>query len=330
MIYFIVDTIFISIAACKEEFLVQTIKSAISNSDMPEMLYFGISNMVIDSIDFVSDPIFDEPKIKCLQISFSEALGTGFGRMTASFMADKEHTYILQVDAQNIFEKGWDTELKKYYKDLLKVCDKPIISNCPTRWVEGPNKEVCLYEEDGPRVDPYNFKTTQIFSSLGVKIYDRGSKDNDGTFERYAAIEGVHHDWKDEQTFVEHGLIHASFMFTSFSFIHDVMHDPQNPWDGDQINLSFRAGTRGYRMFAIKNCIVWSKDKFNRDGKLVSSYDWRNTMRGSISLYNEKKSRDFQRKIFSGEYLGYWGAPTKESIDTYYKSLGIDLSKYFI
>jgi len=325
-----VDTIFISIASCKEEFLVQTIKSAIANSDMPEMLYFGISNMVIDDVDFVSDPIFDQPNIKCLEIKFNEALGTGFGRMTASFMADKDHTYLLQVDAQNIFEKGWDTELKKYYKQLLKICDKPIISNCPTRWIDGPNKEVCLYEYGGPVIDPYYFKTTQTFSSLGINIYNRESKNNDGVFERYASIEGSHYNWSDRQDFVEHGLIHASFMFTSFGFIHEVMHDPGNPWDGDQINLSFRAGTRGYRMFGIKNCIVWSKDKYNKDGKLLSDYDWRNIKRGSVSLYNEKKSREFQKKIFSGEYLGYWGAPTKESIDLYYKSMGTDLSKYFI
>ena len=119
-------------------------------------------------------------------------------------------------------------------------------------------------------------------------------------------------------------------MFTSFSFIHDVMHDPYNPWDGDQINLSFRAGTRGYRMFAIKNAIIWSKDKFNRGGELVAKDDWRTSLRSSVVLYNEKASKEFQKKLFSGEYLGYWGAPDKISINKYYKFIGIDLSKYFI
>jgi hypothetical protein len=330
MVYFIVDTIFISIAACKEEFLAQTIKSAMSNADHPELLYFGISNMVIDQEDFVTDPVFNQPNVQCIEIKHKEALGTGFGRMTASLIADRDHTYLLQVDAQNIFEKGWDTELKNYYTNILKLCDKPIISSCPTRWVEGPNKEIFLYEDNGPIVNPYNFKTEQTFSSLGIKIYDRKSSNNDGVFTKYASIEGHHREWSDKEDFVEHGLIHASFMFTSFSFIREVMHDPGNPWDGDQINLSLRAGTRGYRMFGIKNCIVWSKDKYNRSGKLLSDYDWRKVKRGPIGLYNEKKSRAFQKKIFSGEYLGYWGAPTKESIDLYYKSMGTDLSKYFI
>ena len=323
------ETIFISIASCKEEFLVQTIKSALYNADNPELLYFGISNMVIDDRDFVSDPIFNQANINCLEIKYSEALGTGFGRMTASLMHDQKHTYLLQVDAQNIFEKGWDTIVKKYYKDILKICDKPIISTSPQRWVEGKNREVILFDDSGPTVNPYDFKTDYTFSSLSIRIHKRGSTENDGTFENFASVEGAHHDWLDGESFVEHGLIHASFMFTSFDFIRDVMHDPENPWDGDQINLSFRSGTRGYRMFTVKDCIVWSKDKYTRDRELVSSDDWRLVPRGKIGLFNEQRSRETQKQIFSGNYLGYWGAPTKESIDEYYKRIGFDLSKYF-
>ena len=182
------ETIFISIASCKEEFLAQTIKSAISNADNPELLYFGITNMVIDQRDFVSDPVFDQPNVNCLEVKFKGSLGTGFGRMTASLMANQEHTYLLQVDAQNIFEKNWDTELKNYYKDILKVCEKPIISASPRRWIDGPNKEVCLNEEDGLVVDPYNFKTTEVFGSLGFRVAEKGSKDNDGSLGEIKAM----------------------------------------------------------------------------------------------------------------------------------------------
>lgn len=323
------ETIFISIASCKEEFLVQTIKSAIFNADKPELLYFGISNMVIDDCDFVSDPIFNQSNIKCLEVKFNEALGTGFGRMTASLLADMDHTYFLQVDAQNIFEKGWDTKVKKYYKNLLKVCDKPIISTSPQRWSEGEDKQVHLFEEDGAVVNPYQFETVHTFPSLGIKIAKNGAPDHDTAFEEYAYIYGLHHEWLDGQEFVEHGLIHASFMFANFSFVRDVMHDPKNHWDGDQINLSFRAGTRGYRMFAIKDCVVWTKDKYDRSGKLVNDYDWRKVARGSLGMYYGKNSKQVQKDIFSGKYLGYWGAPSKESIDEYYKHIGFDLSKYF-
>lgn len=323
------ETIFISIAACKEEFLVQTIKSAIENSDNPDLLYFGIANTVIDDKDFLSDPIFKDPRINYLEIKHETPLGTGVGRLMASLMNDRDHKYLLQSDAHNIFEKGWDTIVKSKYNDLLKICDKPIISTNPLRWIDGPNKEVFLYNENGLMVDPYNFKTDENFSSLGIKISSIIKPYNNPEKMDYASIEGKGYIWTEDQDFVEHSLIHAAFMFTDFKFSRELMHDPSNPFNGDQINLSFRAGTRGYRMFSIKKCIVWSKDKFTSAGKLISENDWRNIERGSIGIYNDKKSGYIQSQIFSGEYLGYWGAPSKESIAEYYDKIGVDLSKFF-
>ena len=330
------ETIYISIAACKEEFLVQTIKSALANADNPDLLYFGIANMVIDQKDFLSDPIFNHPRLTYVDIKHERPLGTGIGRMMASIINYRDHEYLLQVDAHNVFEKGWDTTLKQHYNDLLKICDKPIISTNPLRWIDGPNKEVFLHNNlRGIAVDPFDFKTDENFGSLKIQVisinassYANAQVPSEEMMD-YAFIEGCHVDWQEGQDFVEHGLIFASFMFTKFGFTRELMHDPANPFNGDQINLSFRAGTRGYRMFSIKKCIMWSKDKFN-DGKLLSDNDWRTLDRGKIGKFNEVNSQFDQTEIFSGEYLGYWGAPNKESIAEYYNKIGIDLSKYFI
>ena len=328
------ETIYISIAACKEEFLAQTIKSALENADKPDLLYFGIANMVIDEKDFLSDLVFQHPRLNYVEIKHERPLGTGIGRMMASILNHRDHEYLLQVDAHNIFEKGWDTTLKQYYNDLLEICDKPIISANPLRWIDGPNKEVFLKGLDGISIDPLDFKTEENFGSLGIKIISiNASSYANAQFPSeemidYAFIEGCNANWQDGQDFVEHGLIHAAFMFTGFAFTRELMHDPANPFNGDQINLSFRAGTRGYRMFSVKKCTVWSKDKFN-DGKLMSDNDWRALDRRRIGKFNEVNSQFDQTEIFSGEYLGYWGAPDKESIAEYYDKIGIDLSKYF-
>ena len=55
------------------------------------------------------------------------------------------------------------------------------------------------------------------------------------------------------------------------------MHDPYQPWDGDQINFSLRAWTRGYRMFAPKRPVIWQRKKWN-NLELISNYDWRTTI----------------------------------------------------
>ncbi len=321
--------------------MAQTIRSALKNAAEPDLLYFGIANTVIEEKDFLSDSIFSHPRLNYIDIKSKQALGTGKSRMMASMLNERDHKYLLQIDAHNIFEKGWDNILKQNYKDLLKICDKPVISTSPLRWIDGLNKKVFLHAyygdqvdgkpEDsryyGIEVDPLDFKTEENFGSLGIKTVTVNVPNSETEIMDYAFIDGIDIKWEDEQKFVEHGFIHAAFMFTDFKFIREIMHDPSNPWDGDQINISFRAGTRGYRMFTIKKCIIWSKDKFNND-KLLSDNDWRYHT-GRIQEFDIVNCKLHQSAIFSGEYLGYWGAPDKESIAQYYDKIGIDLSKNF-
>jgi hypothetical protein len=330
MVQLRVETIFISIASCKEEFLVQTIKSAIANAKNPELLYFGIANMVVDEIDFLNDPIFDFPNINYVEIKHKEPLGTGFGRMASSLMIDREHTYYLQVDAHTIFEKNWDETIKEYYIKLLEICKNPIITTCPAQWTPGPNEEVLIkYNNKIKKVDPYNFKTDQTNCSLEIKVKNQPNPIDIGRFMEYAYVDWVDCKWESGELFREHSLIHAAFVFSNFEYARDILHDPLNPWDGDQINMSFRAGTRGYRMFTVKDCFIWSKD----GGTGITNelrYNWKKKESGKVRNFYFPHSSKFQSKMFSGEYLGYWGAPDKQSIDDYKKRIGIDLSKYFI
>jgi hypothetical protein len=331
MVQLRVETIFISIASCKEEFLVQTIKSAIANAKNPELLYFGIANMVVDEIDFLNDPIFDFPNINYVEIKHKEPLGTGFGRMASSLMIDREHTYYLQVDAHTIFEKNWDETAKKYYKILLGICKKPIITTVPANWFVGPNKEVLLQYYDGKKekVDPYNFKTDKTSGSLEIKIKKQINPIKVDEFIEYACVHWMDYNWENGDLFHEHSLICAAFVFTDFTYVREILHDPLNPWDGDQTNMSFRAGTRGYRMFTVKDCFIWSKDGSTGITNELR-YNWKKKESGKVRNFYFPHSSKFQSKMFSGEYLGYWGAPDKQSIDDYKKRIGIDLSKYFI
>lgn len=302
------------------------------NAKNPELLYFGIANMVIDDEDFLSDPIFDMPNINYIDIKHKEPLGTGFGRMTASLMIDREHTYYLQVDAHNIFEKNWDQTVKEYYIKLLEICEKPIITACPAKWTEGPNKEVLIhYDGKIEETDPYSFKTDVTNSSLKIKIKNQINPVKHDEFMEYAYVDWMQYKWGENEFYSEHNLIFAAFVFTDFMYAREILHDPLNPWDGDQINMSFRAGTRGYRMFTVKDCFVWSQDRtitmFQRFDK--SRYNWRTKRSERVKNFYFPYSSNFQSKMFKGEYLGYWGAPDKQSIGDYLKRLGIDIPKYF-
>lgn len=323
------DTIFISIAACKEKFLAQTIKSAILNAKNPELLYFGICNMVIDDEDFLSDPVFERPNVNYVETKHKSPLGTGFGRMNASLMFDREHRYLFQVDAHTIFNQNWDETLKKYYNQLLDVCDKPIISIAPQMWAEDDQGRPMLFDNKEYTVNPYilNHEATNPTLTLRENFNLNGLR-HPSDFKNYLFIDGLHYDWKKDEDFVEHGLVFAACMFSDFSLVREVMHDPLNPWDGDQINFTLRVATRGYRMFSVKKCFMWTKNKF-RNGSLISEYDWRRCEGSPVKGYNDKNSNILQTDIFTGSYTGYWGAPSKESILEYEKKMSVVLSDYF-
>jgi hypothetical protein len=334
------ESIFISIAACKEEFLAQTVKSAIANASNPELLYFGICNTVIDEEDYLSDPIFELNNVHYVELKQKGPLGTGISRLMSSLMTDKEHRYFMQVDAHTIFTKGWDVLLKKSYNKLLDDYDKPIISTSPLWWIENSKKEIMLYGRTENTIDPFNMvkdipvlknskNPTLEFRNNNTAFNILMNNEGNDNFILYGFVEGVEYDWKEDEEFKEHGLIHAAFVFFDFKFLPELLSDPFNPWDGDQTNISFRAGTRGYRMFAIKEACIWSRNKMP-DGKLLSEYDWRLCEQTKIKNYYDTIAIKHQSKMFSGEYLGFWGAPTKESIEKYESFMGFRFKDRFI
>jgi hypothetical protein len=327
------SSIFVSIASCKELFLVQTIKSAMANASRPDLVYFGVCNMVIDKEDFLDDPVFKLPNINIVETKHSGPLGTGIGRMLASLMADKDHEYFLQVDAHTIFVKGWDDILKKQYKELLLVCEKPIISASPRNWEHSVENKIMISGNQNilslENLDVYYENPSLIFSN-NKNAVSSGMNFEDDDYETIGFVEGCDAFWSDDETFKEHGLIHAAFVFFSFSFLNELVSDPFDPWSGDQTNISFRAGTRGYRMFTVRHATVFTKDKFDKTGSLLYDYDWRRSNFSPVHDYQSKKAHIRLANILSGKYIGFWGAPDKESIDKYQSFFGFKFSDNFL
>jgi hypothetical protein len=311
------ESIFISIASCKELFLVQTIKTAMQNASDPDSIYFGICNMVVNDEDFLTDPIFKLENINVIETKHISPLGTGIGRMLSSLMYDREHKYFLQVDAHTIFVKGWDTILKNQYEELLNIYEKPIISCSPKQWDHNEKGDFFLFEspKDFINIENLVVKTTNptlewLKSDDMNPAWD--SKDTPGV------VRSVHTDWDEGENFKEHGLISAAFVFFKFNFISELINDPFDTWYGDQTNISFRAGTRGYRMFTVKDATLFTKDKCHIDGTLRYKSDWRTApMLSKVWTYHMENSYIRINKFLSGEEIGFWGAPNQKSIDDY-------------
>ena len=332
-------SIYISIASCKDAYLVQTVKSAIANADNPQDLYFGIFNTFIDDKYKIDDPIIiDNPNVFYLECNSPIPLGTGISRLNASMLFTKEHDYLLQIDAHTIFAKGWDSYHIRKYKELLKVCNKPIITYSSVDWREDSDGRMFILHNDDKvyYIDPYDLDTKNIdegivFNNGSLKINLRGDQGHEVFY-----VEPVGIEWPKNKDYSEHSLINASFMFSDFEMNRAIMHDPYQPWDGDQLNFSLRAYCLGYRCFTVKDVFVFTLNKSeipNSDIKIKDIDDYDTNEKMSEKQYKDfldlqyKNKRKYQQQIFIGTEFGYWGSQSYTKRKAFLDMVGIDWDK---
>lgn len=372
-------TIFITIAACGEFFLEQTIKSAISLASKPNRIYFGVFNNILDEnlvsywdvnkdksfkskekLSMLSNPFFtNNEKVVYAELITSVPMGIGHGRLNASLLSSEEsYDYFFQIDAHTIFSNNWDRIIIENYNKIKQEekSDNIILSCIPgIRWTYNPKNrnDVYTYQEllnkNGIEfLNPYdnNYNNLDFDFSNGVpKIsLDGWAPSHSGsTFSSEnigvpIVIGGEGFDGKD---YKETNCVHASFMFGEYPTLRNIMHDPQDSFSGDQTNYSLRLLSRGYRIFSVKKPILGALNKFDEHGlknvvgepgrvkSLETDSSWRDFESESKSgrrfyrsiLINSKKRCE---DIFSGKYLGYWGAPDIESLKIAKSRMGLD------
>lgn len=336
------QTIFVSIASCREPFLIEVIKNCLLSADNPKRIYFGIFDTICDESDLKLTQLqetfnrfeintkekFDfRSNIIYMPIHSVQPLGIGFSRANASLLYNKNHDFLLQIDAQVLFEKGWDQKIINNYYNIKEKYnnDKIILSVPPLRIIYKENNfYIASYGNHILIDDINNFNEDQKFFNSGLKILN-------GT---PPYIYGENKKW-DNDLFYETSLIHACTMFSKFNLCREIMHDPRDSFHGDQLNYSMRVLSRGWQIFAFKNPTFLCIDKneiydFNSlkdvnfryiesDLKIIKDNFMFEYKKYLVS--NEQVTRE---NIFSGKEFGYWGAPDKESLIYAKKKMGIE------
>lgn len=326
-----VEKIFIYIASCKEPHLVQTIKSALANANEPDRLYFSIFNTVLSDEDYITDEeIVGMPpeKLFLVEAISPEILGIGMSRMIASLLQNVEADYALQVDAHMIFDKGWDDQLIKNLKKAEELSEKAVITCLPVPWSESPKDPSLCLMYGKYKIDPYNFDSNseKLINQIGFKLFNYipGIVNFPGNSWIPEILVAKDRSWSDSSDYIEVNGIHASYMFFRFSNIREVLHDPQNMFEGDQLNYTFRLLSRGYKLYAFKKPIIMAKDKFDFEGELLNKkYDWRYTNRRKLIHFYDPYQKQIQDKIFNGKDYGYWGAPNREGLVEAKNKMGV-------
>lgn len=320
--------IFVSIISCREKFLEQTVLSAINNSYDPERIVFGIFNTVIDE-DFFS---LNKNNIIVKNYSSDKLLGIGMSRKKSIEMCPENIDYILQIDSHMVFEKNWDKTLIEKINEIELNHNKIIISSFLNSWYIGEDGEVILPELG--KTDPNNVPSK--LSNYAVHI---GYADQEQ--ESYPKTWGHTKEWEGK-TYLEVSSVSGNFVFSRAQTFKEIPHDERCSWGADEGVFAMRAWTRGYKIFTINNKIAYHLDK-NKDTLSKIKKDWRhyyekrnqnvaghNIKNANLGYDNDlDRSYELIKKIFLGEEIGEFGAPSADMLEKYEKFCSFSFKEFY-
>ena len=344
------ERIFIAIPSCKDAYLNQTIRSAISNASDPGRLYFGIVNNIISEEDYITDPLILEDKehFSVLEIKSDRPLGIGASRLLAqmagSFFVDNPIDFALQIDAHMIFETGWDDLLIDRQKRLEALfgskvaisnsCDwwsprdidgRPVFRDIENLLIDAENYKP---SQEADEYSPRNAATNVVAPTASLISEGHGRPIPEAKSDKYMDNE---HIWWESQSSIS-----GHMLFSRFNVITDFLHDPMITWDGDRFVYGFRLIASGYKLFAVNSPILlhlnsrYQKDENGKDvdNEILKVGLWRSAQDHISSIISY---RDDYRiyKLISGEETGYWGAPDTSAASYARKIMGPVVDEFY-
>lgn len=323
------NTIFVGIAAYNEEDIIDTIQTALEKAAFPETISIGVV-LHYPKGDFPN--LSKWPSVKIIKISETIGLGLGVTRDLAASLYNGED-YYLQIDAHTVFKQNWDTILIKNYNMLKEVTDKPIISTYVPYYyrdrLTGQKLTMAKNEDWEGYYEPWTLVSKSQPNAIGME--------DEGRYRMFAyGIEALDTPAAKTADFSKHPyeeqyFISGHFLFTSASFLDEVKYDPQLAYHEENV-IAMLAWTRGYRIFNIKDHVLWTREVHTMGRDIPNS--WKVT-------YLEKDSNGVcfkdkvvagtlrNKDILTGKVLGKWGAPTKELLEAYEQAAGLNYKKFY-
>lgn len=305
------DKIFIQIASYRDPELVPTVKDCIKNAKYPENLHFCIAwqhgpEEKIDEISIL-------PNVNVIDIPYMESKGACWARnQIQQRYAEEEFT--LQLDSHHRFAENWDELVIGMFRQLQeKGHEKPLL----TGYI--------------PSFDPDNDPAGRNMVPWRMD-FDRFIPEG-AVFFLPAAID----DWAQRTEPVTSRFYSAHFCFTSGSFCHDVPHDPDYYFHGEEISIAVRAFTHGYDLFHPHRIVAWHE--YTRKGR---TKHWDDHVSQNAQKVEDKKDWSSRneachrknRSLFSmdgqtpeGITWGPYGFGNVRSLRDYEKYAGLSFKK---
>lgn len=316
------EKIFISVISCKERYLEETIKSALSNAEIKSRVHIGVVNTVLPDDEAF---IFQDDNVIIKNIYSPTILGVGFSRKKAIDLCPNEIDYILQVDAHTVFAKNWDSLLIDFIKQIEKNTkhNKIIISQHLSGFVVKKNNTVFIPSLSS-EFDPFNIEVEKGRYPDPVCLSINNL--NRCLHEGYPASWGQITDWKNNN-YLENSSICGGFVFSRKKMFEEIPHDKRCAWGADESVFGMRAWTRGYKIYTIKKFILFHLIKFEFDEEGVDKNSWRL----EIDKVFDKWQNTYLviKNIFTGKEFGIFGALNEDKLIDYENFTNFNFKNFY-
>ena len=298
-------SIFVSVASYRDDQLKKTIESLIKNSENPKEL-----RVVILSQDKKkSHPSFPEyENVEVIEMDFREARGAGYARKILMDQYRGEE-FFFQIDSHERFSPFWDTKMIKMFHEISKESgtNKIILSQYPGPYIP---------HSDGR--DHYPKNDDEFWSRptwTAVKNNWHGS------------WTGSRVDLKDKTKPQESHSILAGYIFALGSFVEEIPYDDRISFMGEELCVAIRAFTRGWKIYAPNEMLVWHfytrKDRvkpWSQMDDLARNVNW-------IDL--EMDSKKMQEKVLRGIEKGVYGIGDQKKYLEYQELVGVNFNDFY-
>lgn len=297
--------IFVSVAAYRDTELPKTIDSLIKNAAHPDTL-----RIVILSQDHPKrHPNFDKYKnVELIKMDFRDAKGAGYARKILMDHYNGED-FFFQIDSHMRFIKNWDVKLLLMMEQAREDAgtEKIILSQYPA---------------------PYKIHTgnREYYPKNDKDFWDRVSWTRVvNTW--YGAWAGHREEIEDKTKPHPSHTVLAGYLFADGSFVKEIPYDERITFMGEELCIAIRAYTRGWKIYAPQEMLIWHFYTRRDRPKVWSQVD--DAARKHRWNDLEMNSKATQERILRGIEEGIYGIGDKEKYLEYQKMIGIDFNKFY-
>ena len=297
--------IFVSVAAYRDTELPKTIDSLISNASNPDAL-----RIVVLSQDYPKKhPDFSKYRnVEMIKMNYVDARGAGYARKILMNHYNGED-FFFQIDSHMRFAKHWDIKILHMMQLAQEdaLTDKVILSQYPA---------------------PYTIHTgnREYYPKNDKDFWDRVSWTSVvNTW--YGAWAGNREEMADKTRPCPSYTVLAGYLFAPGYLVKEVPYDERITFMGEELCFAIRAYTRGWKIYAPNEMIIWHFYKRKDRPKVWSQID--DSVRKEKWNDLEMNSKRVQEKILRGIEEGIYGIGDKDKYLEYQEMIGIDFNKFY-